>query len=89
MNLQLKQRIDEKLEHLPQWRLFIITGFLGGLTTFSTFSAEVTALLQSGRLMWAMGAIAAHVGLSLLMTVLGMATVWGYRQVRVLDLVLR
>ena len=42
----------------PAWRLFIITGFCGGLTTFSTFSAEVITLLQEGRLTWAMGAIA-------------------------------
>jgi len=59
----------------PQWRLLIITGFLGGLTTFSTFSAEVVSLLQQGRLMWACGAIAAHIGASLVMTLLGIATV--------------
>ena len=53
----------------PQWRLLIVTGFLGGLTTFSTFSAEVVTLLQQGRLMWACGAIATHVGASLAMTV--------------------
>jgi CrcB protein len=34
---------------VPQWRLLVITSFLGGLTTFSTFSAEVTTLLQQGR----------------------------------------
>ena len=62
--------------HLPpEWRLLVITGFLGGLTTFSTFSAEVTTLLQQGRLLWAGGAIAVHVIGSLLMTLLGMATV--------------
>jgi CrcB protein len=59
----------------PEWRLLVITGFLGGLTTFSTFSAEVTGLLQQGRLLWATGAIAAHVVGSLGMTLLGLATV--------------
>jgi CrcB protein len=58
----------------PEWRLFIITGFCGGLTTFSTFSAEVVTLLQQGRLSWAMGAIAAHVSGSLLMTLAGLAS---------------
>ncbi len=58
----------------PEWRLFIITGFCGGLTTFSTFSAEVTALLQEGRVTWAMGAIATHVSGSLLATLAGLAT---------------
>ena len=59
----------------PAWRLLIITGFLGGLTTFSTFSAEVTALLQEGRLLWAAMAISAHVVGSLAMTILGIASV--------------
>ena len=58
----------------PEWRLLIITGFCGGLTTFSTFSAEVVTLLQEGRLAWAMGAIAVHVTGSLLMTLLGLAS---------------
>ena len=57
------------------WRLMVITGFLGGLTTFSTFSAEVTTQLQQGRLIWAVAAISVHVGGSLIMTVLGLATV--------------
>jgi CrcB protein len=55
-----------------EWRLAIITGFCGGLTTFSTFSAEVVALLQQGRLALAFGAIAAHVTGALLTTFLGM-----------------
>jgi CrcB protein len=59
----------------PEWRLLVITGFLGGLTTFSTFSAEVTILLQQGRFLWAGAAISAHVAGSLLMTLLGIATV--------------
>ena len=58
----------------PEWRLLIITGFCGGLTTFSTFSAEVVALLQQGRLAWAMSAIALHVSGSLLMTLAGLAS---------------
>lgn len=58
----------------PEWRLLIITGFLGGLTTFSTFSAEVITLTQQGRLLWAGAAIAFHVAGSLAMTILGMAT---------------
>lgn len=59
----------------PEWRLLIITGFLGGLTTFSTFSAEVTVLLQQGRILWAGLAISAHVAGSLAMTLFGLATV--------------
>jgi CrcB protein len=58
-----------------EWRLFITTGFCGGLTTFSTFSAEVVLLMQSGRSMFALGAIGAHVLGSLAMTFAGIATV--------------
>jgi fluoride exporter len=58
-----------------EWRLFIITGLMGGLSTFSTFSAEVVAHLQQGRFGWALTEIALHVGASLLMTALGIATV--------------
>ena len=59
----------------PEWRLLVITGFLGGLTTFSTFSAEVTTLLQQGRLLWAGAAIGAHVIGSLSMTLLGLGSI--------------
>ncbi len=58
----------------PEWRLLIITGFLGGLTTFSTFSAETVTLLVRGQYAWGMGIIAAHLGGSLLMTLLGIQT---------------
>lgn len=61
----------------PEWRLLVMTGFLGGLTTFSTFSAEVTGLLQQGRLGWAAATIAAHVVGSLVLTLAGLATVSG------------
>lgn len=59
----------------PEWRLFIITGFCGGLTTFSTFSAEIVALLQEGRNVWAVAAAAAHLFGSVLMTLAGIGTV--------------
>ena len=59
----------------PEWRLFIITGLMGGLSTFSTFSAEVVQRLQDGRLGWAAGEIAIHVCASLAMTLLGIGTV--------------
>ena len=58
----------------PEWRLLVITGFLGGLTTFSTSSAETVTLLLRGQYAWGAGIIAAHLGGSLLMTVLGIQT---------------
>lgn len=55
------------------WRLLCVTGFLGGLTTFSSFSGEVTLLLRDGRAGWALANIGAHVLGSLAMTALGLA----------------
>ena len=59
----------------PQVRLFIVTGLLGGLTTFSTFSAEVVTHLQEGRLLPALLVAVTHVTGSLVLTALGLATV--------------
>jgi CrcB protein len=59
----------------PELRLFIITGFLGGLTTFSTFSAESVGLLSSGRYGWALAHTTAHLAGSIFMTVLGIQTI--------------
>ena len=60
----------------PAWRLFAVTGFLGGLTTFSTFSAEVIVLIERNEAIWALGLTAAHLCASLLLTALG---IWVYR----------
>jgi len=59
----------------PEWRLFLITGFCGGLTTFSTFSAEVVTLMQQGRAAWAIAAAAVHLLGSVIMTFAGIGTV--------------
>ena len=59
----------------PELRLFITTGFLGGLTTFSTFSAETTTLLLRQDYVWAGLSIGAHLVGSLVMTLLGVGTV--------------
>nr|WP_198119422.1 fluoride efflux transporter CrcB [Massilia rhizosphaerae] len=58
----------------PVWRLFIITGFLGGLTTFSSFSGEAMVLLQRGHYGWALGHSAVHVLGSIGCCVAGYAT---------------
>ena len=62
----------------PVWKLAIVTGFLGALTTFSSYSAEVIGLLQQQRLAAAMGWAAIHLAGSLCMTYVGMLSwnVW-------------
>jgi len=59
----------------PEARLFFITGFLGALTTFSTFSGEVVGMLQRGDYAWAATTATAHLFGSLLATALGLAAV--------------
>jgi CrcB protein len=55
----------------PELRLLVTTGFLGGLTTFSTFSAEITTLLTRSEWYWAVVGVVAHVAGSIVMTVIG------------------
>jgi CrcB protein len=59
----------------PETRLLVVTGFMGGLTTFSTFSSEVVSLVERGEFMWAFGTASAHLFGSLLLTGLGIALV--------------
>jgi len=59
----------------PEWRLLVITGFCGGLTTFSTFSAELVTLLQQGRGLWAVALAMVHLAGSVAMTFAGIGTV--------------
>ncbi|HEY9207942.1 fluoride efflux transporter CrcB [Acidovorax soli] len=66
----------QALPHIdPVWRLALVTGFLGALTTFSSFSAEVVTLLLQQRYLMASGTTVLHLGGSLLMTMLGLQTV--------------
>jgi len=58
----------------PEWKLFVITGFLGGLTTFSSFSAEVVGFMQRGEVTWALGTALLHLLGSLCLTFLGILT---------------
>lgn len=59
----------------PIWRLMLITGFLGGLTTFSAFSAEVVHFITEGRFGLALVTAGLHLMGSLLLTLLGLRTV--------------
>lgn len=63
-----------RAELAPEWRLFAVTGLLGGLTTFSTFSAEVVELLMRGHVASAALLALAHLAGSLLLTFAGFAT---------------
>jgi CrcB protein len=64
----------------PAWiRLAAVTGFLGGLTTFSTFSAEVVGMVERGAYAHALGYAGASLAGSLILTALGIATVHGFR----------
>ena len=58
----------------PVWRLLLVTGFLGALTTFSSFSAEVVGMLMQGRYPLALGTAAVHLFGSLLLTIAGIKT---------------
>ncbi len=58
----------------PEWRLFVVTGFLGGLTTFSSFSAEVVGFMQRGEVTWALGTALFNLIGSLALTFLGILT---------------
>jgi CrcB protein len=68
--------VFQTLPHLdPAWRLLLITGFLGGLTTFSAFSAEVVQFITEDRLAMALLTAGLHLAGSLLLTFLGLRTV--------------
>jgi CrcB protein len=58
----------------PEWRLFVVTGFLGGLTTFSTFSGESMMLLQRGQYGWALAHSALHLVGAIACCIAGYAT---------------
>jgi CrcB protein len=63
----------------PEWRLLVITGFLGGLTTFSSFSAEVVGFIQRGEFTWALGTALLHLIGSLILTFLGILTYQSFK----------
>jgi CrcB protein len=72
----VEMELMARMTHLsPEMRLLMTTGFLGGLTTFSTFSGEMTALLLRGEILWGAIGIAAHVVGSIVLTVAGILLV--------------
>lgn len=66
----------DHIQLAPEWRLLVITGFLGGLTTFSTFSAEVVEMIQKASIGDAFFTVLVHVIGSLALTFLG---IWSYQ----------
>lgn len=76
--------IFSRLDQIPpEWRLFVTTGLMGGLSTFSTFSAEVVSDIQQGRFGWATGEVVIHLSGSLVMTFLGVATVGAFSRLAI------
>ncbi len=71
----------QKTDVSPEWRLFIVTGFCGALTTFSSFSVEIVAFLQSGKLQTAAMSVALHLFGSLAFTVLGLISFFLFKKV--------
>ena len=67
---------SDHLQLAPEWRLLVVTGFLGGLTTFSTFSAEVVEMIQKASIGEAFITVLVHVVGSLALTFLG---IWSYQ----------
>ncbi len=65
--------LSSKTDISPLWRTFFVTGFLGGLTTFSSFSGEVTTLLMDGQLLRGVGLATLHLVASLGLTAIGIA----------------
>lgn len=63
----------------PEWKLLVVTGFLGGLTTFSSFSAEVVGFMQRGEFTWALGTALLNLIGSLALTFLGILTYQAFK----------
>ena len=63
----------------PEWKLLVVTGFLGGLTTFSSFSAEVVGFMQRGEFTWALGTALLNLVGSLVLTFLGILTYQAFK----------